>query len=621
MNKLNILLITFLTLSTFNLSAQQEGNFWYFGKNLGLDFNEKQPKLLKNGAMNTFEGCSSISDANGNLLLYTDGISIWNKKHEIIKGGNDLHGNPSSTQSGIIVAKPRSKSLYYVFSVDAMEKGLEGLEYAIVDITANNGACEVVEKHNLLLSDATEKVTGVVHQNGEDIWILTHQWNSNAFYAFLITKDGIGKTPIISKTGSIHKGELDNSIGYLKASPNGDKLAIALHDDKKFELFDFDNSNGKVTNPKSIPVLKGKPYGIEFSPKGKYLYTSTFFDGEIAQYNLRLKNLQESKFILRKGDGNNAGALQLAPNGKIYYQIYNSRYLAAIEKPNRKGEECSINSKSIPLGAKIARFGLPTFIQSYFTEENSDKRLVDEPIEEEISTIVEIAEIPEMISNSGFKIRIYTKEHSYEIANNPSSKIIGKTILTGVSIKEDNSDLRITYVNDGSIEIEEKNATNYQFQFSKAGYFSTTLTINESEITEKLKTSTNNTLEYEVILDKIYKNVEINLDNVYYDYNKASVQQNSLPVLQELANLLNQNPEISIQLSAHTDCRGSESYNQNLSQKRAEFVVTYLISKGIDAKRLKAKGFGESSPTVKCKCDNCTKTEHQANRRTTFKVL
>ena len=607
---------------TINLFGQQEGNIWYFGKNIGIDFNTKKPKLLTNGAMNTFEGCSSISDANGNLLLYTDGISIWNSKHEIIKGGNDLHGNPSSTQSGIIVAKPYSKSIYYVFTVDAMEDGLEGLEYAMVDVEANNRNCAIIEKHKMLLPDATEKVTGVVHQNGQDIWILTHQWESDAFYAFLITKDGINKTPIISKTGSIHKGELDNSIGYLKASPNGDKLAIAIHDDKKFELFDFDNSTGKVSNPKTLTVNRGKPYGVEFSPKGKYLYTSTFFNGEIAQYNLRKKDLQESKVILRRGDKKNVGALQLGPNGKIYYQIYNSQYLGAIEKPNRGGEDCFLNPKAIKLGAKIARFGFPTFIQTYFTEENMDKRLIDKPVEAVVEK-VEVAMEPEVDipSKPHFSILIKTKEVLFKVANNPSSEIIGKTPLSNVNVVEYKIELRSKTNKDGLITIEGFRGKDYQFQFSKDGYFSTNLAITKNQLIEKMKVSTNSILEFEVTLDKIFKNIEINLDDVYYDYNEASVQTTSLPVLEQLANVLNQNPTISIQLSAHTDCRGTNTYNQTLSQKRAEFVVKHLISKGINAKRLTAKGFGESSPAEHCKCENCSKEQHQMNRRTTFKVL
>ena len=127
--------------------------------------------------------------------------------------------------------------------------------------------------------------------------------------------------------------------------------------------------------------------------------------------------------------------------------------------------------------------------------------------------------------------------------------------------------------------------------------------------------------EVEIVLDKIYKNKEITLENIYYDYNKWDIRSDAQPTLNKLADILAQNPQIRIQLSSHTDCRGNDAYNETLSQKRAESAVNYLISKGLDASRLVAKGYGESQPAITCDCKKCTEDEYQANRRTTFKVL
>ncbi|MEM9821363.1 MAG: OmpA family protein, partial [Bacteroidota bacterium] len=93
------------------------------------------------------------------------------------------------------------------------------------------------------------------------------------------------------------------------------------------------------------------------------------------------------------------------------------------------------------------------------------------------------------------------------------------------------------------------------------------------------------------------------------------------PTLKELATVLEKNPGIKIQLSSHTDCRGKNNYNEDLSQKRAQSAVDFLISKGIDPNRLIAKGYGENALAIDCVCARCTKEEHQANRRTTFKIL
>jgi outer membrane protein OmpA-like peptidoglycan-associated protein len=78
---------------------------------------------------------------------------------------------------------------------------------------------------------------------------------------------------------------------------------------------------------------------------------------------------------------------------------------------------------------------------------------------------------------------------------------------------------------------------------------------------------------------------------------------------------------VKIELSSHTDCRGKDAYNMNLSEKRAKSAVDYLISKGIAKDRVKSKGYGETKPVETCECTKCSEEQHQRNRRTEFKVL
>jgi outer membrane protein OmpA-like peptidoglycan-associated protein len=91
--------------------------------------------------------------------------------------------------------------------------------------------------------------------------------------------------------------------------------------------------------------------------------------------------------------------------------------------------------------------------------------------------------------------------------------------------------------------------------------------------------------------------------------------------LDQLTKILQQNPGIRIELGSHTDCRGNDGYNLNLSQQRAQAAVDYLIGNGIAPDRLSARGYGETQPAVVCDCNRCTEAEHQSNRRTTFKIL
>src|SRR4051794_25995354 len=117
-----VLLITAILAISVSLNAQQ-GNVWYFGFNAGVNFNTNPPSYLLDGALYTNEGCASISDMNGNIILYTDGRTVYNRNHQPMPNGTGLHGNESSTQSAVVVPKPGSTHLYYVFTTDSRERG------------------------------------------------------------------------------------------------------------------------------------------------------------------------------------------------------------------------------------------------------------------------------------------------------------------------------------------------------------------------------------------------------------------------------------------------------------------------------------------------------------------
>jgi len=141
--KLKPLLVYFLMAIFFSAMAQNETNIWYFGQNAGLDFNSGPPVVITDGALNTGEGCSVISDEEGNLLFYTDGILVWDKTHTQMTNGYDLMGHISSSQSALIVSKPGTNTNYYIFTVDA-QFGLNGLRYSEVDMTQRGGLGDVL---------------------------------------------------------------------------------------------------------------------------------------------------------------------------------------------------------------------------------------------------------------------------------------------------------------------------------------------------------------------------------------------------------------------------------------------------------------------------------------------
>jgi outer membrane protein OmpA-like peptidoglycan-associated protein len=134
-------------------------------------------------------------------------------------------------------------------------------------------------------------------------------------------------------------------------------------------------------------------------------------------------------------------------------------------------------------------------------------------------------------------------------------------------------------------------------------------------------------VEKDICLKKIEVGSVIVLKNIFYDYNKATLRDASKNELDRLTKLLTENPTIKIELSAHTDSRGSDSYNEKLSKRRAESCVTYLKDKGIAADRLVSKGYGESkliksdTEIAKLKFEDEKEAAHQENRRTEFKII
>ncbi len=115
---------------------------------------------------------------------------------------------------------------------------------------------------------------------------------------------------------------------------------------------------------------------------------------------------------------------------------------------------------------------------------------------------------------------------------------------------------------------------------------------------------------------------EFIVENIYYEYDDWRLLPSAYPVLDTLALLLRYNPDLLIEIGAHTDCRGSDVYNLYLSLKRAQSVVNYLVQKGVSPMRLRVRGYGESRPVVPCTpCEACSESEHARNRRTTFRIL
>jgi len=343
--------------------GQKESINWYFGHNAGIRFTDTSLIALTDGMMDTPEGCASISNSKGNLLFYTDGVTVWNKNHNVMEAG--LKGSLTSTQSAIIIPNPSGNNLYYIFTVDAIT---DGIQYSEVDISLNSGLGGVTSvKNQGLLTTALEKITAVWHDNQKDIWVIGHSKGTTAYYAYLITAAGVNALPYITNIGSNTGGGV---AGYMKFSSSGTRMAAAHYEYplRDVELFDFNKTTGKLSNLLKITNLDNQqPYGIEFSPSGNLLYVMTG-NGSLFQYDLSASNILGSRVTIvdLKTSAGQSGALQLAPDGKIYIALNNSTNLSVIEKPNITGSGCQFKKDKQILGGKKSGLGLPSFIQSYF---------------------------------------------------------------------------------------------------------------------------------------------------------------------------------------------------------------------------------------------------------------
>ncbi|MDO6601032.1 T9SS type B sorting domain-containing protein [Tenacibaculum sp. 1_MG-2023] len=390
--------------------SQNQTNVWYFGENAGISFENQTPTSLNNGNINTLEGCSTFSDTNGNLFFYTDGVTLWNKEHQIMQYSNgsnatDLLGNPSSTQSALTIPHPTNSSLFYLFTIGDLNNN-NGLNLYTIDSSKNNGLGEIVAGPiNLSIDENyrnnwSERLTAVQTSNCNSFWLVSQ--SGNTFISYKIDENGLNTNPIISSTSYTP----ESKSGYLKISPDGTKLAIAdaqhYEDNYGVVLFNFDDETGKVSENGELISTKaedGTPYGIEFSKTSNKLYVSTYnyfrnsttdpttSTYKVFQFDVLSNNIKESKQNIYTDNDGFRGALQLASNGKIYASITKAYlnggvdYLSVIDNPDENAQDVLFTKDAVYLNGNKATQGLPSFIQSFF----SSTTILDDATEEIIN--------------------------------------------------------------------------------------------------------------------------------------------------------------------------------------------------------------------------------------------
>lgn len=403
-----------LLLSTYSYS-QLESDNWMYGYNYYITFNHSsRPDTIKypfaTSAV-TGSGTISYSDKYGNLLFYGGSSGIYDKNFNIFPsvnisaGGQPLYNSSAvsdATQPFLAVPYPNHDSLFIIFHIrsDFNNQYHSQLYYSVLNMKLRNGLGEIEPfRRNILLLGGTDvafKQTAISHCNKKDIWILGHYLQSNQYFSLLLTENGVTSTtnnftgnfiPRVVAGNSDHP----NNKGCMKVSASGKKFAAAFKGMNIIELFDFNDQTGTGINVKTLTASPSSqdttffsshtniygPWGIEFSPSGDRLYVTSNYDmkvysnqqyfGFVYQFDVSLSavaQIQNSKYALDSLEGYDAGAIQIADNGKIYINVNDN--LCEVANPEKSGSACGYRPLVVISGQQYPNLNLPTFLQSLF---------------------------------------------------------------------------------------------------------------------------------------------------------------------------------------------------------------------------------------------------------------
>lgn len=363
--------------------------------------------------MSTTAGSASIADNNGNLLFYTGGGNVYTNTHALMANGSGVGFSTNSWATSLILKKPGSTSLYYIFNVCYSTS--PGFVYSIVDMSLAGGSGSVTVKNQALVNGTVcDKLTATKHCNGTDFWVVVRDlnWNNSNwngtynFLAYQLSAAGISTVPVTSAFTYTWNSTINNGwgwyqgyVGQMKISPNGKKLACANYGNwassiswttnaGTFELYDFNISTGAVTN--SL-VLMNQAWtssnfnnygmGAEFSPDCTKLYGALWYNnntgGNLFQWDLCASSpsaVAASMYTVANTYSNSTNylsQLQMATDGKIYCaQWLNTQTgsISVINNPNGLGATCGFSLSAQVVSPGLCYYKLPNFESSSFLQ-------------------------------------------------------------------------------------------------------------------------------------------------------------------------------------------------------------------------------------------------------------
>ncbi len=447
----------------------------------------------------------------------------------------------------------------------------------------------------------------------------------------------------VDTTKLIKLSEIINDVnannGSLTFSPDGKTMVFAKGNTGKrkgaaeVNLYISRFRNNSWSEPRILPISRQDSWDSSpaFSRDGRTIYFASNrknakAQGGIDLYSARMSSRGRFSKVKNLGTPINTAGDEMFPyiadDGKLYFSSTGHPGFGGLDLfvASRKSGEVYVQNLGKPINTPSDDFGIFLFKadRGFFTSNRGDGKGDDD-----IYTFVN--EDPNLKTVNYF-LQGITLTHdeldSTQILPNVRVSLIdfNENVLDEVVTDDDGKFNFRVYENENYILMAGKEGSDaHKYYVTRLDYTTIGRSIPQEELTKLVTNVTFDTLMYlePIIIDK-----SVILENIYYDFAKWDIRSDAAQELDKLVNILYDNPEISIELSSHTDSIDTESYNQRLSQRRAESAVDYIVSAGIDRSRLIAKGYGEALPIARNTNPDGTDNPEgrQKNRRTEFKV-
>ncbi|MEK6477712.1 OmpA family protein [Catalinimonas sp. 4WD22] len=462
-------------------------------------------------------------------------------------------------------------------------------------------------------------------RNSEKVYKATGTGFTNIMQAPI--ENGLIKIEDAHTLGEEFADEIINE-GAITFSPDGRTMVFARGNSGKrkgtrdVNLYISRYQRGEWTTPEIMTISDPDAWDSTpaFSRDGNTLYFSSNRPGGYGGndlYSARVDNRGRWSSVRNMGEVINTPGHEMFPyvtdDGKLYFSSDGHPSMGALDifVAIRKDGQITIENLGPPVNSTADDFGM-TFTSikdGYFTSNRAEGK-GDDDIYAFVNNDPELKTVNYFLAG----ITVTEEEDSGEEKKLEDVKV-SLAFPEGSAIESQNSG------EEGAFKFAVQGGTNYELVGEKEGYFTTRVpfstvgkTIPQEELVEMV---TDTTFTTKLVLNKIVLDKAIVLENIYYEFDESFITDAAAVELDKLVKILEDNPQISIELSSHTDSRGDNEYNQELSQRRAESAVQYLVDSGINPERITARGYGEEQLIIK---NAMTEEQHEINRRTEFKV-